>query len=67
MNVIVMYCNNVLKRRCFQISYTRYFFKQTLEKTEGTMGNEQSRDPGNIGHKTKDEEKKTQDRKIPIE
>jgi hypothetical protein len=33
----------------------------------GSGWNEQSRDPGNIGHKTKDEEKKTQDRKIPIE
>ena len=51
-----MYCNNVLKRRCCQSSYTIYF-KQTLEKTEGTMENGQSRDTGNIGHKTKDEDK----------
>jgi hypothetical protein len=29
-----------------------------LETTEGTMGNEQSRDTGNISHKTKDEEQK---------
>ena len=63
MNVIVMYCNNVLKRRCVQISYTIYFFKQTLETTEGTMGNEQSRDTGNISHKTKDEEQKHKTKK----
>jgi hypothetical protein len=31
-----------------------------LEKTEGAIKNEQSRDPENIGHKTQNEDKQKQ-------
>ena len=32
-------------------------YLKVLEKSEGTIKNEQSRDTGNIGHKTRNEEK----------
>ena len=42
-------------------------FDQALEKTEGSMKNAQSRDRGNTGHMTQNENKqnpKTQHRKL---
>jgi hypothetical protein len=35
-----------------------------LEKSEGTIKNEQSRDTGNAGHKTRNEEKQMKKKKM---